>query len=51
MVMAAFQKMEKNMLSLQRPDKFTPAPWINVLANPHFGSIISESGQIVYLDR
>ena len=23
----------------------TPAPWINVLANPHFGTIISESGQ------
>ena len=23
----------------------TPAPWINVLANPSFGSIISESGQ------
>lgn len=25
--------------------KATPAPWINVLANPVFGSIISESGQ------
>ena len=23
----------------------TPAPWINVLANPEFGSIVSESGQ------
>ncbi len=23
----------------------TPAPWVNVLANPEFGSIISESGQ------
>jgi len=23
----------------------TPAPWVNVLANPDFGSIISESGQ------
>jgi hypothetical protein len=22
----------------------TPAPWVNVLANPHFGSVISESG-------
>ncbi|HTN45667.1 MAG TPA: glucoamylase family protein [Flavipsychrobacter sp.] len=22
----------------------TPAPWVNVLANPHFGSIVSESG-------
>lgn len=25
--------------------KRTPAPWVNVLANPHFGSLISESGQ------
>jgi cyclic beta-1,2-glucan synthetase len=22
----------------------TPAPWVNVMANPHFGSVISESG-------
>ncbi|HSD39081.1 MAG TPA: glucoamylase family protein [Rhodocyclaceae bacterium] len=26
------------------PGKVTPAPWSNVLANPFFGSIISESG-------
>ncbi|MEP7268462.1 MAG: glucoamylase family protein [Saprospiraceae bacterium] len=26
-------------------DKKTPAPWINVLANPDFGSIVTESGQ------
>ena len=26
-------------------DQLTPAPWANVLANPNFGSIISESGQ------
>ena len=25
--------------------KVTPAPWVNVLANPHFGTVISESGQ------
>ncbi|MEO8143112.1 MAG: glycosyl hydrolase family 65 protein, partial [Betaproteobacteria bacterium] len=22
----------------------TPAPWVNVLANPHFGSVVSDSG-------
>jgi cyclic beta-1,2-glucan synthetase len=22
----------------------TPAPWVNVLANPHFGTVLSESG-------
>jgi cellobiose phosphorylase len=27
------------------PDKVTPAPWVNVIANRHFGTIISESGQ------
>ena len=26
------------------PDHVTPAPWSNVLANAHFGSIVSESG-------
>ncbi len=26
------------------PHQITPAPWVNVLANPHFGSVISESG-------
>ena len=26
-------------------ENVTPAPWINVLANPNFGTIVSESGQ------
>ncbi len=26
------------------PGRVTPAPWVNVLANPYFGSVISESG-------
>ncbi len=26
------------------PGATTPAPWVNVLANPHFGTVISESG-------
>ncbi|MES2103674.1 MAG: glucoamylase family protein [Pseudomonadota bacterium] len=25
--------------------KLTPAPWVNVLANPQFGTVVSESGQ------
>jgi cellobiose phosphorylase len=24
--------------------QITPAPWVNVLANPHFGTVVSESG-------
>ena len=27
------------------PEQLTPAPWVNVLANANFGSVISESGQ------
>ena len=26
------------------PGQATPAPWVNVLANPHFGTVVSESG-------
>ncbi len=26
------------------PGQMTPAPWVNVLANPNFGTVISESG-------
>jgi len=26
------------------PGQTTPAPWVNVLANPHFGTVVSESG-------
>jgi cellobiose phosphorylase len=25
------------------PGQVTPAPWVNVLANPHFGTVVSES--------
>jgi len=26
------------------PSQMTPIPWVNVLANPHFGTVVSESG-------
>ena len=29
----------------------TPAPWVNVLANPHFGTVVSESGLALHLER
>jgi len=31
------------VITLQ-PGQITPAPWVNVLANPFFGTVISESG-------
>ena len=40
-----FSKDGKEYVIITNKNKFTPAPWINVLANPQFGSIITESGQ------
>ena len=31
------------IITLQ-PNQMTPAPWVNVIANPHFGTVVSESG-------
>lgn len=31
------------VITLQ-PDQMTPAPWVNVLTNPYFGTVVSESG-------
>ncbi len=40
-----FAKNGKEYVITTSPSKKTPAPWINVMANPHFGTIVSESGQ------
>ena len=40
-----FSKDGTEYIIINKSSKSTPAPWINVLANPQFGSIISESGQ------
>ncbi|OQX28118.1 MAG: cyclic beta 1-2 glucan synthetase [Desulfobacteraceae bacterium IS3] len=29
-----------------RGRQVTPAPWVNVLANPHFGTVVSENGPV-----
>ena len=34
---AAFLPMDASMSSRRRAERVTPAPWVNVLANPHFG--------------
>ena len=33
------------------PGQATPAPWVNVLANPQFGTVVSESGIGLHLGR
>ena len=40
-----FSKDGKEYVITTDNSRRTPAPWINVLANPHFGTVISESGQ------
>lgn len=35
----------REYVMLIAPGKMTPAPWVNVIANPNFGTVISESGQ------
>ena len=40
-----FTEDGKEYVITTTPQKSTPAPWINVIANANFGSVISESGQ------
>jgi cellobiose phosphorylase len=34
----------KEYVMTTTPTQVTPAPWVNVIANPHFGTVISENG-------
>ena len=43
--MGGFSNDGKEYIISTTPKQTTPAPWINVLANPNFGTIVSESGQ------
>ncbi len=40
-----FAKDGKEYIITTTPTQRTPAPWVNVMANPHFGTVISENGQ------
>jgi cyclic beta-1,2-glucan synthetase len=42
--LGGFTKDGREYIIQTGPGKVTPAPWSNVLANPHFGTVISESG-------
>jgi len=43
--LGGFSNNGREYLITTNPENKTPAPWINVLANPEFGSIITENGQ------
>ena len=40
-----FSEEGREYLIRTGPGRHTPAPWVNVLASPVFGSVVSESGQ------
>src|SRR6185295_17564502 len=39
-----FSEDGREYVIVSRPGEATPAPWINVIANPGFGCIVSEAG-------
>ncbi|OGV72087.1 MAG: hypothetical protein A3K19_08335 [Lentisphaerae bacterium RIFOXYB12_FULL_65_16] len=42
--LGGFTQDGREYVVLLHPGKATPAPWVNVLANPRFGTVVSESG-------
>ncbi len=42
--LGGFTRDGREYVIMTAPDQVTPAPWANVLANPHFGTVISENG-------
>ncbi|MBS1563964.1 MAG: cyclic beta 1-2 glucan synthetase, partial [Bacteroidetes bacterium] len=42
--LGGFSSDGKEYLVITGPDNRTPAPWVNVLANPMIGTVVSESG-------
>lgn len=42
--LGGFSADGREYIAMVRPERMTPVPWINVLANPWFGTFISESG-------
>lgn len=42
--LGGFTKQGQEYATVLGRDQRTPAPWVNVIANPHFGFLVSESG-------
>ncbi len=42
--LGGFTRDGREYLITTTPDSPTPAPWVNVIANPWFGTVVSESG-------
>jgi len=44
--LGGFSRDGREYVTLLSPGQTTPAPWVNVIANPQFGSVVSESGSV-----
>jgi len=44
--LGGFSRDGREYVTLLGPRQATPAPWINVIANPQFGTVVSESGSV-----
>ena len=43
--LGGFTEDGKEFVIYLGPNRHTPLPWINIMANPKFGALISESGR------
>lgn len=44
--LGGFSRDGREYVIILGPGQTTPAPWVNVIANPQFGTVISESGSV-----
>jgi len=44
--LGGFTRDGKEYIALLGPGQVTPAPWVNVIANAQFGTVVSESGSV-----
>ena len=42
--LGGFSRDGREYVTLLGPNRPTPAPWVNVIANPQFGTVVSETG-------
>ncbi len=42
--LGGFSRDGREYITILPPGKTTPAPWVNVIANPQFGTVVSEGG-------
>ncbi len=42
--LGGFSPDGREYITILAPGKTTPAPWVNVIANPYFGTVVSENG-------